>query len=46
MQQVIDLNCANLRGSEVKVSLDQMLKMQIKFDEKIMKIKNCHTEIY
>ena len=46
MQQVIDLNHANLRGSEVKVSLDQMLKTQIKLDKKITEMKNCHTEIH
>ena len=45
-QQVINLNHANLRDSEMKVALDQMLETQIKLDKMIMKVKNCHTEIY
>ena len=43
---MIDLNYVNLRDSEVKVSLDQMLKTQIKLDKKITEIKDCHTEIH
>ena len=40
-QQVIDLNCANLKDLETEISLDQILETQIKLNKKIMKIKNC-----
>ena len=45
-QQIIDLKHANLKGLETEVSLDQMLETQIKLNKKIMKMKDCHTEIY
>ena len=44
-QQVINLNCANLRDLETEISLDQMLETQIKLNKKIMKIKNYQAEI-
>ena len=45
-QQIIDLNNANLRDSEIKISSDQMLKTQIKLNQKIIKVKDCQAEIY
>ena len=44
-QQIIDLNCANLRDLEVKISLGQMLETQIKLNKKIIKVKNYQAEI-
>ena len=41
MQQVIYLDCANLRGLETEVSLNQMLETQIKLDKKVTEVKNC-----
>ena len=46
MQQIIDINYANLRDLETEVSLDQMLETQIKLNKKITEVKNCHAEIY
>ena len=43
---MINLNHANLRGSETEISLNQMLKTQIKLNKKIMKMKNCQAEIH
>ena len=46
MQQIIDLNHVNLRDSEIKVSLDQMIETQTQLDEILTEIKTCHAEIY
>ena len=46
MQQVIDLNYTNLRDLKAEVSLDQMLKTQIKLNKKITEVKNCQTKIH